>query len=168
MPYKNPEARTERCEYYKRWRKAHPEKVHGREEYYKQWRKTNQNKVIKYREANLDKYALAQRRWASAHPEEKRAGSSLYDRQHPESVAARNKRWRIKYPEKDRAHWKAHDTLKDISGCECKKCGAKEHLHRHHPDYSKPCEIVILCRKCHVKEHEEIKHGKLHVAGNGK
>lgn len=38
----------------------------------------------------------------------------------------------------------------------CEKCGTTEvKLERHHPDYSKPLEVVTLCRLCHEKLHVE-------------
>jgi hypothetical protein len=42
-----------------------------------------------------------------------------------------------------------HIPLKEV----CEECGNKEQLERHHPDYSKPLEIITLCRKCHQKKH---------------
>ena len=33
----------------------------------------------------------------------------------------------------------------------CEACGLKEGLSRHHPDYSRPLLVEILCRSCHVK-----------------
>ena len=44
-----------------------------------------------------------------------------------------------------------HISLDDKS---CEKCGSTEKLHRHHPDYSKPLEIKILCEKHHNEEHK--------------
>ena len=35
----------------------------------------------------------------------------------------------------------------------CLKCGINKDLQRHHPDYSKPLEVIILCRKCHNNIH---------------
>jgi hypothetical protein len=35
----------------------------------------------------------------------------------------------------------------------CVSCGA-EKAEKHHPDYSKPMEVVWLCRRCHVKLHK--------------
>ena len=32
----------------------------------------------------------------------------------------------------------------------CEKCGATESVQRHHPDITKPLEIVWLCQACHV------------------
>lgn len=34
----------------------------------------------------------------------------------------------------------------------CETCG-KHKTDAHHPDYSKPLEVVWLCRSCHKKEH---------------
>lgn len=41
---------------------------------------------------------------------------------------------------------RAHPTL-----TQCEVCGSTERLHRHHPDYSKPEEIVVVCIHCHAK-----------------
>jgi len=35
---------------------------------------------------------------------------------------------------------------------ECERCGGIAQ-HKHHPDYSKPLEIIWLCALCHKKEH---------------
>lgn len=43
-----------------------------------------------------------------------------------------------------------HVTL--ISCC-CEICGTTENLQRHHPDYNKPKEVIILCKNCHEKVH---------------
>ena len=38
----------------------------------------------------------------------------------------------------------------------CEHCGAKK-VHGHHPDYSRPLDVVWLCPPCHRKEHEAMK-----------
>jgi hypothetical protein len=38
-----------------------------------------------------------------------------------------------------------------IPAIECLLCGSKERLERHHPDYDKPLEVIILCRDCHME-----------------
>lgn len=35
----------------------------------------------------------------------------------------------------------------------CEDCHVKPADHRHHEDYSKPLEVVYLCRACHHKRH---------------
>lgn len=45
---------------------------------------------------------------------------------------------------------------------ECSSCGdtkrqknGRSNVHAHHPDYTKPLEVVWLCRKCHVAVHKQ-------------
>lgn len=38
----------------------------------------------------------------------------------------------------------------------CAMCGASGvKLNRHHPDYNKPKEVVVLCTKCHAAVHKK-------------
>jgi hypothetical protein len=37
----------------------------------------------------------------------------------------------------------------------CGSCGSVENLERHHPDYTKPFEVLTLCRPCHKKLHSK-------------
>lgn len=39
-----------------------------------------------------------------------------------------------------------------ISPKPCERCGSKSD-HKHHEDYSKPLEVVWLCRRCHIGLH---------------
>jgi hypothetical protein len=48
---------------------------------------------------------------------------------------------------RDRA-WRAHRTPEP-----CSECGSTERVHRHHPDYRRPLDIVWLCSACHGAEH---------------
>ena len=34
----------------------------------------------------------------------------------------------------------------------CRDCGSPE-AQKHHPDYSRPIDVVWLCRSCHLAEH---------------
>ena len=34
----------------------------------------------------------------------------------------------------------------------CEKCGGVDNIQKHHPDYTKPLEVVWLCRYCHDVE----------------
>jgi hypothetical protein len=63
--------------------------------------------------------------------------------------------WRKRNPVKARAHGqaiKAHPVKPEY--CEqCKK--PSKMLHRHHPDYNKPKEIIWLCPPCHGAKHRK-------------
>lgn len=41
----------------------------------------------------------------------------------------------------------------NIKLSECSNCGSKENLIKHHPDYSMPLKVVILCTRCHNRIH---------------
>ena len=45
-------------------------------------------------------------------------------------------------------------TIRPARTRRCEDCGAAA-TQRHHEDYSKPLDVVYLCRKCHVLRHKE-------------
>lgn len=66
--------------------------------------------------------------------------------------------WRERNEEKRRAHLavqtaKASGRL--VPSETCQHCGRKpERIEAHHEDYSKPLEVLWLCRQCHARLHE--------------
>jgi hypothetical protein len=50
-----------------------------------------------------------------------------------------------------------------IARGDCSECGAP-HAEGHHPDYSKPLEVVWLCRRCHTDLHRDGGRVEIHVA----
>ncbi len=40
-----------------------------------------------------------------------------------------------------------------LDGAACSRCGSRICLERHHPDYSKPTQVEVLCARCHHDDH---------------
>jgi hypothetical protein len=36
----------------------------------------------------------------------------------------------------------------------CERCDSTHWVEAHHPDYSRPLDVIYLCRRCHRNEHE--------------
>ncbi len=88
-----------------------------------------------------------------------------YNRQYRKTAHGRkvnwkaNKKWRNKNREKIRAtdtlrYAIMKGTVKKPNACSICKSKEKMLLHGHHPDYSKPLEVIWVCHKCHRKLHQ--------------
>lgn len=68
-----------------------------------------------------------------------------------------NEEYVSKYPERKKAVVAVNNAVRDgrLFKKPCEHCGA-ERVTGHHPDYSKPLEVVWLCQPCHKKEHKRI------------
>ena len=64
-------------------------------------------------------------------------------------------KYRKKNPEKVRAHSNLNSAVKrgKVIPTPCEVCGNKE-VQAHHHDYSKPKDVIWLCRKHHAKLHK--------------
>ena len=86
------------------------------------------------------------RLWREQHPN----FSSEYHKKHAEKNREQVTKNQRKYLDK----LKARNAIKKVTpDNKCHKCGGINKLERHHPDYSKPLEIITLCRKCHIQVH---------------
>lgn len=71
-------------------------------------------------------------------------------------VAQYQTRRRQRFPEKEAARAAVGNAVRDgkiIRPAECQGCGRIGHIEAHHPDYSKPLEVMWLCFRCHRAEH---------------
>ena len=102
-------------------------------EYFRQYRAKNREKIRKYNR----EYNRKHRKLHGYHAEEK---------------------WTKKNPEKRKVHELLREAVRlgIVDKSPCKVCGAKKSV-AHHPDYSKPLEVIWLCAIHHRQAHYTIK-----------
>jgi hypothetical protein len=74
------------------------------------------------------------------------------------STGLHYKNWKLKYPEKNKAHKLVYSGVRNgtIKKEPCIICGELK-SESHHEDYSKPLEIMWLCKKHHYEHHVNIR-----------
>ena len=112
--------------------------------------KTNREKNIVYYKA-YDR----NRHWDN--PERRAASIEATKRWHkenPERSRELKKNWMERNPQKRAAHIKVGNALRSgkIERKPCLVCGDVK-VQAHHPDYSKPLDVVWLCQKHHTEVH---------------
>lgn len=136
--------------YDKNYRETHKEQ---RVAYKKKWDETHKEHCATYNEKYRKEHPNYYKEWLKTKPSDYELQKSRRQRENnPERVNARQTRYRKKYPFKIKAQWKAFSNIPIVG--DCADCGSLENLERHHPDYSEPLEVEILCHKCHVKRKE--------------
>ena len=145
----------------RKWREANPEKNRERN---RKWREANQEKNRernrKWREANLEKSREYSRKRQENNPEKEREKGIKWREANPEKQRAIAKKTHEKYPEKGKARNKFTHELragKIIRPTNCSRCDFVGMIEGHHHDYSKPLNVIWLCRKCHAKEHRRLR-----------
>ena len=73
-----------------------------------------------------------------------------------ESAKRARLKYEAKYPDKRAAHIAFGNAVtygKITRPNTCSKCGTKGLIEGHHEDYSKPFDVIWLCRPCHLEVH---------------
>jgi hypothetical protein len=133
------------CAASSRWAKAHPEL------------KLKNNK--RWRAAHPE----VQARWNESHPEIMRECRARWEKANAKKAKECKARWRTAHPEAIKAHGITHRAVSAgrlvcPSSCAC--CGKEGNLYMHHPDYSQPLRVIMLCPKCHNQFHGKAKGRK--------
>ena len=70
----------------------------------------------------------------------------------------RSRQYRQSNPIKKRARYLLRNAVRDgrLVQQTCAVCGTAENIEAHHEDYSKPLEVVWLCRKHHGEAHRQL------------
>lgn len=65
------------------------------------------------------------------------------------------KAYRERHPQRVKAQAEAGRNRKKLLREACESCGSTGRLHMHHPDYSKPLEVLTVCMPCHELIHHQ-------------
>lgn len=150
-------------------------------EYRQSHKEETKSKRKIYYEAHKEELRARSREYNKTHKEEKATKMRIYNRQYYQlnkgKINAKNRAYnktligrqsRIKalknyqknYPEKVLAHQKVNTALRsgklNKKPCQvCEASGVISEAETHHPDYSKPLDVMWLCDKHHKEIHKE-------------
>lgn len=105
----------------------------------------------KWYQRNRKERRLYNRKWSEDNPELKRKQDKESSVRHRETRLKGKRRYYHNNKNKAKAEYMARKI--DIKDKVCSVCKSSNKLIRHHPDYSKPLDIVVLCVKCHNRLH---------------
>ena len=137
----------------------------------KTWRQNNQDKKriirTRYRENNREKIREMDRQYYVDNHEERLETAKIAQKKYYQTEKGKasyyrhGKLCRKRYPEKARARSLLSNAIcegKIIRPKNCSLCNSDEFvIEAHHPDYSKPYDVIWLCRSCHGIVHRKIK-----------
>lgn len=139
--------------------------------YRKAWYIKNKERIKEYQIKNKDKLKEYYQKWLLENKEnEKNRKAQWYlenkERvkktvrkylvENREKVIARRQKWRAKHPDRVKAQYTLHRQVIRgiIKPLPCFRCGCLD-TEAHHGDYSKPLEVIWLCRKHHAEADTE-------------
>jgi len=114
-------------------------------------------KQTEYDKTHREECAIRSRDWRELNGERHSEYSRGWAARHPQKIKRRQARYRAESPEKNKAHTAIHNAVSrgkipSASSLSCIDCGGQAQEY-HHPDYTKPMEVVPLCIKCHKRRH---------------
>lgn len=134
---------TEReLERHKKWRIENPKK----------YKESNSKSNKQYYKRNKEKVDASNRLWKENNIERYRKRVREYKKENKEAVKKRHYEYWKRYPEKYKATRTLNNAVnqgKIVKPTSCSLCGKEGHIEGHHYDYTKPLDVIWVCRKCH-------------------
>lgn len=149
-------------EYSKEYREKNREllKEKSRIDYYQNWDKRKEQSQRSYKKHREE---IARKRAEKRHTEDQREKERQRQREwrkkNPTKAGTTVSQWKKRNPQKSSSHslvcWAVKSgVLKRPE--DCMECGKKCKPHAHHEDYSKPLDVIWICKICHGKKHRKI------------
>ena len=149
--------------YAKQYYKEHKEEI---DLSHKIYRSRNIDKIslmgkLYYRK-NIDKISLQAKERREKYKQEYILYGKQYYQANKDKVLATIRAYRKSNPEKALAHLILNRNISSSNDrpTVCSKCDAAGMVDGHHSDYSKPLDVIWLCRSCHMRLHSEIRKYK--------
>lgn len=151
-------------EYGRKWRELNPEKDKAKKAKYRSTAKgkaTEEAYRKRYLKEHREEIRIREKKYWEAHKEQKAAKDRRYAERHREEL---NRKAREKYHE-DKKKRTLHCIRTSVNQAirygkvekrPCEVCGATP-AEAHHCDYTKPLEVMWLCREHHVEWHKKNK-----------
>ena len=146
-------------EYKKKYRLTHKEKI---KEHKKKYRLKNKEKIKKwnkrYRIKNREKIRKYIKKYFKKYYKKNKEYFILYQKKYSKTkeykkrARERAKKYNKNNPLKNQARHKLRNAVvagKIIKPKECSNCRNETKIEAHHSDYSKPLEVIWLCKLCH-------------------
>jgi hypothetical protein len=111
-------------------------------------------RVKAHRQANVERIRADDQRRANL--PHRVAARAAYQATGAPAINRSKAAWIHRNPIKRWAHNVLNRAVKDgkiMKPEACSKCGREVRIEGHHPDYSKPLEVIWLCHRCHIAEH---------------
>ena len=119
--------------------------------HYQKYREAHLQERKRYYYRHREKCLEYDREYYQKNRERILARKKRHRQEHHDEILRKQREYREKTKEKKKAQNLAHTSIPLDD--KCSSCGSTENLERHHPDYSKPLEVVTLCQSCHKRIH---------------
>jgi hypothetical protein len=163
---------NDKKKYFNEWKKYNPSKkykyfkklIEINPDFYKELKEKYEQKIFNKKIKIIEKRKLKYKK----HKIYRKSYNKLYNKNRTKQNSQNTKKHRYLHPEREYARrviTQLINSKKLIPPLKCTLCNIRRNKKRkivaHHPDYSKPLEIIWICQKCHINIHNKKKENRL-------